>query len=130
MQVPIDDIVVKKRIRKDLGDIKALAESLKKFGQINPIMLTDKNVLIAGGRRLEAAKSLGWHTINALIVDMPGELSRLEYEVEENLRRQDLSPEEFAAASKRLRRLQNPGPFRRFFRWLSGVFKKLFRIDA
>jgi ParB family chromosome partitioning protein len=114
---------------KTWGDIDALAESLKKFGQINPIMITDKNVLIAGGRRLEAAKSLGWRTINAIVVDVPEELSRLEYEVEENLRRQDLNPEEFAAASKRIHRLRNPGPFLRFFRWLSGVFKKLFRVD-
>jgi ParB family chromosome partitioning protein len=129
MQVLIDDVVVKKRIRGDLGDIEALAQSLEKFGQIQPIVINNKNVLVAGGRRLAAAKSLGWRTINATIVDTAGELSLLEYEVEENLWRQDLSPQEFAGASKRLQRLRNPGPFRRLFRWLARVFKKIFRIE-
>jgi ParB family chromosome partitioning protein len=129
MQVPIDDIIVKKRIRKDLGNIEALAESLKKFGQISPIVISKKNVLIAGGRRLEAAKSLGWRTINAVIADIPGELSQLEYEVEENLQRRDFNSEEFADASKQLYRLHNPGPFRRFFRWIARLFKKIFRIE-
>jgi ParB family chromosome partitioning protein len=130
MQVPIDDVVVKKRVRNDLGDIEALARSLEKFGQIHPIVISDRNLLIAGGRRLAAAKSLGWRTINATVVKAAGALSLLEYEVEENLWRQDLSPQEFAGASKRLQRLRNPGPFRRFFRWIAGVFKKLFRIEG
>ncbi|MDR2176666.1 MAG: ParB N-terminal domain-containing protein [Treponema sp.] len=127
MQTPIEDIVVKNRIRRDMGDIAALAESLRKFGQISPIVISKKNVLIAGGRRLEAAKSLGWRTINAVVADIPDGISPLEYEVEENLRRQDFNPEESGEASRRLFRLRNPGPFRRFFRWLAGFFKRLFR---
>jgi ParB family chromosome partitioning protein len=129
MQVPIESVVVKKRVRRDMGNIEALAESFKKYGQISPIVISKKNVLIAGGRRLEAAKSLGWRTINAVIADIPPGLSQLEYEVEENLRRQDFNSEESADASRRLARLRNPGPFRRFFRWLSGIFKRLFRIE-
>ncbi|GHU72316.1 chromosome partitioning protein ParB [Spirochaetia bacterium] len=129
MQIPIEDIIVKKRVRKDLGDIGALADSLKKFGQISPIVVSKKNVLIAGGRRLEAAKSLGWRTINAVIADIPGRLSKLEYEVEENLQRRDFSPEELTEAARKIERLRNPGPFRRFFDWIIGLFKKLFRIE-
>ncbi|GHV53891.1 chromosome partitioning protein ParB [Spirochaetia bacterium] len=129
MQIPIEDIIVKKRIRKDLGDIGALADSLKKFGQISPIMVSKKNVLIAGGRRLEAAKSLGWRTINAVIADIPGSLSKLEYEVEENRQRRDFTPEELTEAAKKIDKLKNPGIFRRFFDWIIGLFKKLFRIE-
>ncbi|GHU90284.1 chromosome partitioning protein ParB [Spirochaetia bacterium] len=129
MQISIEDIIVKKRVRKDLGDIGALADSLKKFGQISPIVVSKKNVLIAGGRRLEAAKSLGWRTINAVIADIPGKLSKLEYEVEENLQRRDFSPEEFTEAAKKIDKLKNPGIFRRFFDWIIGLFKKLFRIE-
>jgi ParB family chromosome partitioning protein len=127
MQVPIDDIVVKRRIRTDMGNIEALAESLKKFGQISPIVITGKNVLVAGGRRLEAAKSLGWHTINAVIADIPAGLSPLEYEIEENLQRRDFSPEETAVASQKLYKLRN-SPFVRFFRWIAQLFKRLFRV--
>ncbi|MDR2375830.1 MAG: ParB N-terminal domain-containing protein [Treponema sp.] len=129
MQVPIEDIVVKKRVRQDMGNIEALAESFKKYGQISPILISKRNVLIAGGRRLEAARSLGWRTINAVIADIPEGLSPLEYEVEENMQRRDFSPEESADASRRLFRLRNPGPLCRFFRWLTRVFKRVFKIE-
>ncbi|GHV90527.1 chromosome partitioning protein ParB [Spirochaetia bacterium] len=129
MQILIEDIIVKKRVRKELGDIDALADSLKRFGQISPIVVSKKNVLIAGGRRLEAAKALGWRTINAVIADIPGKLSKLEYEVEENLQRRDFTPEEITEASRKINQLKNPGPFRRFFNWITGLFKKLFRIE-
>jgi ParB family chromosome partitioning protein len=128
MQVPIDDIKVKRRIRKDLRDIEILAESLKLFGQINPIVITRKNVLISGQRRLEAARALGWRTINAMIVEFPDALSKLEYEVEENIQRRDFTPEEVADATRRIYRLKNPGFFRRILNAIIRFFKWLFRI--
>jgi len=129
MQVTISDIKVKTRIRKDLGDIESLAGSLKKYGQITPIVITKKNVLIAGQRRLEAAKSLGWKTINAIIADVSGPLSKLEYEVEENLQRKAFSAQEETAAKNKLYRLRNPGFFRRILNAIINFFKRLFRID-
>lgn len=129
MQIPIEDIVVKNRIRKDLGDINSLAVSLKQYGQISPIVISKKNILIAGGRRLEAAKLLGWRTINAIISDAPGDLAKLEIEVEENIQRRDFSPEEIAEATKKIYRLKNPGFFRRLLNALIRFFKKLFRIE-
>jgi ParB family chromosome partitioning protein len=128
MQVPIDDIKVKRRIRKDLGDIEILAESLKLFGQINPVVITSRNVLISGQRRLEAARALGWRTINAVIVEFPDALSKLEYEVEENIQRRDFTPEEVAEATRRIYRLKNPGFFRRILNAIIRFFKWLFRI--
>ena len=129
MQVPIEDIKVAKRIRQEMGDISGLADSMKRFGQINPIMITKKNVLIAGGRRLEAARSLGWRTINAVVTDVTDELARLEYEVEENIRRQDFNQEENEEALKRMYALQNPSIFRRIFNAIKKFFKWLFRIQ-
>jgi ParB family chromosome partitioning protein len=129
MQIPIEDVVVKKRIRKDLGDINALAESFKKHGQISPIVISRNNVLIAGGRRLEAARLIGWRTINAVIADVPGELPRLEIEVEENIQRRDFTPEEMADATQKLYRMKNPGFFRRIWNALVRFFRKLFRIE-
>ena len=128
MQVLVEDIVVRKRIRKDLGDIDALAESMKRYGQICPIVITGKNVLIAGGRRLEAAKRLGWRTINAVISETATELARLEIEIEENMQRSDFTTEETAEATRKLYRLQNPGIFRRIFSAIVRFFKWLFRI--
>jgi ParB family chromosome partitioning protein len=127
MQIPISGIVVKKRIRKELGDIEALADSLKRFGQISPIVISKKNVLIAGGRRLEAAKSLGWRTINAVISESSGELARLEMEVEENIQRRDFNMEEVAEATKKIYRLKNPGLLRRIIDAVLRFFKRLFK---
>jgi len=128
MLVPIKDIKVKRRIRKDMGDIAALADSMKRFGQISPILITKKNILIAGGRRLEAARNLGWSSINAVVAEIPDEVSKLEYELEENIQRRDFSQTETHEAVKRLYRLRNPSLFRRIIAAIIGFFKRLFMI--
>jgi len=112
-----------------MGDIEALAESLKRYGQISPIVISPKNVLIAGGRRLEAAKYLGWRTINAVISETSSELARLELEIEENMQRRDFNMEEVAEATKKLYRLQNPGFFRRILNALIRFLRWLFKIE-
>ena len=129
MQIPIEDIIVKRRIRKELGDIDPLAESLRRYGLMNPILVNKKNVLLAGRRRLEAARVLGWRTINAVVVEARDELSKLELEMEENLQRRDFTPEETAAGFKRLRKLRNPGFFRRIWMAVADFFRRLFRLD-
>jgi len=126
MQVPVKDIKVRKRIRKEMGDLGALAESLKRYGQISPIVISKRNNLIAGQRRLEAAKLLGWRTINAVISESAGELAHLELELEENIQRRDFSMEEIAAATKDIDRLRNPGFFRRILNAIIRFFRKLF----
>jgi ParB family chromosome partitioning protein len=128
MQIPVEDIKVKKRLRKDLGDIEGLAESMKRLGQITPIVINKNNHLIAGGRRLEAAKFLGWRTINAVIADIPNEITILEYEIEENTQRQDFNSAELAEAARQLYHLRNPGVFSRIRNALAGFFKKLFNL--
>jgi len=125
MLVPIDDIKVKKRIRKDLGDIAALADSMKRFGQISPIVITKKNVLIAGGRRLEAARLLGWRTINAIEADISDSLTKLEYELEENIQRRDFTREEAKEAAREIYKLRNPSLFRRIINAIVRFFKRI-----
>jgi ParB family chromosome partitioning protein len=129
MQVPIEDIIVKKRIRKDMGNIPALAESMRRLGQISPISITKKNHLVAGARRLEAAKLLGWRTINAIIVDLPNDVVKLEYEIEENMHRQDFSAEEIVFANQKLGKLRNPSFMHRIWNSIIRFFKWLFRIE-
>ena len=129
MLVPIADIKVKKRLRKDMGDIAALADSMKRFGQISPILVNKKNVLIAGGRRLEAARSLGWRSINAIEVDVSDELTKLEYELEENAQRHDFNSEETTEAIRKIQRLRNPHFLRRIINAIIKFFKRLFKIS-
>jgi len=127
MQVPIESIKVKKRVRQEMGDISALAESMKRFGQISPIVISNDKVLIAGGRRLEAARSLGWSNINVVIAEITDELTMLEYEREENIQRMNFTPSEEAAASQKIYELQNPPFFRRIWNAIAGFFRKLFK---
>ena len=70
MLVRIEDIKIKKRIRKENKSIDSLADSMRVYGLLNPIVLDSDYMLIAGFRRLQAAKELGWTTIPATIIDV------------------------------------------------------------
>lgn len=67
--VPVEKIQVGRRIRKDNGDLEALAENIKRRGLINPITVKPDFTLITGFRRLEAVKLLQWTKIPARIVE-------------------------------------------------------------
>ena len=134
MLVNISEIKVKKRVRKDLGDLYALKESLRLYGLLNPITIDNKNRLIAGERRLEAAKLLGWTNINAVVVNNISAITKLELELEENNQRKEFTDAELLEGYKRLERLRNPSIFRkilnaivRFFEWLFESIAKLFK---
>lgn len=48
--------------------IAQIARSMKEFGNVNPILIDDQHVLIAGHGRLEAAKSLGHEHVPSIMV--------------------------------------------------------------
>jgi len=126
MQVPVDSITTSKRIRESLGDIEGLVASMRDNGLLNPLLVTERRELIAGRRRLEAARRLGWQTIEVTVVNGTDEADRLALEIEENLHRLDFTPEELAHARRRLEALRNPGLFRRILRLLRRMFHWLF----
>ncbi|MEE3410036.1 MAG: ParB N-terminal domain-containing protein [Treponema sp.] len=130
MLVSIKDIKVKKRVRKDLGNLENLKDSLRRYGLLNPITLNSKYLLIAGERRLEAAKAIGWTSINANIIDNLTPLSQLEMELEENNQRKEFTDEELLEGYKRLARLRNPSPLRRLWDALVAFFVWLFKTIA
>ena len=106
-------IIVKKRVRRDIGDLTPLMESLKQYGQLSPIIVNSKNELIAGERRLAAAKRLGWPAIDALVIERNSELDKLQIEVEENIQRRNFTMEEIHEAFTRLDKLAKPGLVKR-----------------
>lgn len=128
MQIPIEDVVVKKRVREDLGDISRLMESMRAYGLMNPIVINSTHELIAGERRLESARRLGWKTIEAHIVDRDSQVDQLEMELDENIHRRNLTAMELAAAYSKLEHLKNPGFFRRILNAVSGFFRRFFSI--
>lgn len=107
MKLPLSQIAVVKRGRRDLGKIDDLVQSFKDNGQITPITVrpprdddpagtTEPWVLVAGGRRLAAAINAGWEFIEAFdIRDLPP-LQQKIIELEENIQRKDMSFDEVA----------------------------------
>ena len=77
MLIDIDQIKIKNRVRKDLSDLDNLKDSLKRYGLLNPITVTADYNLIAGHRLQEAAMQLGWTTINAIVVPIADEVTKL-----------------------------------------------------
>lgn len=125
MLIQIKDIKIKKRVRKDLGDLSALKESLKLYGLMNPITLNKNYELIAGERRLQAATQLGWTTINANIIDNLSEIEQLEMELEENNQRKEFTEKELMEGYKRLERLRNPNFFYKIYLFLKHLIEKI-----
>lgn len=95
----IVDVVVGERHRKDMGDLDGLAQSISEIGLLHPIVVTPDNRLIAGQRRLEACKRLGWDCIPATVVDLQNLAIG---ERDENMARKDFAPSEAVAIAKAL----------------------------
>ena len=55
--LPISEIVVGERHRRDLGDIRGLADSIADIGLLNPITVDENGRLLAGARRLAARRA-------------------------------------------------------------------------
>lgn len=64
--VAVGDIVTVGRVRHDYGDLIPLMQSMQQQGQLHPIGIGLGNHLLFGGRRLEAAKKLGWPLISCV----------------------------------------------------------------
>ena len=122
MQLNIDEIKIKKRVRKDLGDLSTLKDSMKRYGLLNPITVNSKHELVAGQRRLESAKELGWTSIPVKVLDINDRISQLEIELEENTQRSDFTDEELMAGYEELEKLRNPGFFKKLWNRIVSFF--------
>ncbi len=65
--LPVADIRVGERIRRDLGDIESLAQTIAVVGLLQPIGVSPDGMVKFGARRLEAVKRLGWKRIAVVI---------------------------------------------------------------
>ena len=90
-----------------------MANSVREFGFLQPLVVSkiEKETptgidveyqLIAGERRLRAAKLLGLRVVPTIIRNVDLEREKLELAVIENLQREDLNPVEMARAFQRL----------------------------
>jgi ParB family chromosome partitioning protein len=85
--------------------LRELAESIKRKGVLQPILVTKLNngayQLIAGERRLRASQMAGLKEIPAIVTKID-ERDKLEIAILENVQREDLNPIDEAEAYKRL----------------------------
>src|SRR5262249_48450721 len=96
-EVDIDTIVVGERVRKELGNLLGLTESIRAIGFIHPIVVNTKYELVAGRRRLETARRLGLKKVPVRVVDsFDDALKALLAERDENTCREHLRPTEIA----------------------------------
>ncbi len=87
-EVPTTNIIPDSRTREALKDIKSLTISIEREGLLQPIILGDDYKLIAGRRRYNACKALGWETIPSYIIPGITEDAKLMIEFVENVERE------------------------------------------
>lgn len=107
--IEIDSIVIKRDERqRKIINTAGLKESIETKGLLHPIVLrqTPQGMeLVAGERRLEACRQLGWKLIEYKDKgDLTNEEAQL-IELEENIKRQDLSWQERGSAIARIHAL-------------------------
>lgn len=103
--IPITGIVVGDDFRKlDTKTVNDLGASFREFGLMHPPTVCSERVpgfgpakyrfrLVAGRHRLEAAKSLGWESIDVVVVEV-GKKENRRRQITENLHRKPLTLQE------------------------------------
>ena len=84
--------------------LNELAESIKEFGVIQPLILNEKDgyyTIVAGERRWRAARIAKLNTVPAIIRNY-GDLETLQIALIENIQREDLNPIEEALCYQKL----------------------------
>lgn len=99
----ISDIKIGNRFRKDIGNLESLKNSIKELGLLQPIVIDEKNNLIAGYRRLMAFKELNKIDIPVNVVNIK-DILRGEYD--ENTIRKNFTPSEAVAIWKAMESYQ------------------------
>ncbi len=110
LQVPLDRISAnpyQPRQSFDQARLDELARSILEKGVIQPITVRRKNEkdeyeLIAGERRLRAARQTGYQTIPAIVMAVSSPEEMMELSLIENIQRDDLNPIHEARAYLRL----------------------------
>ena len=91
-------------LRSCMNGIEQLAESIMKIGLLQPIVVRTNNLgsfeLVAGNRRFNACKKLGWRKISCHLVELDDK-SALEVSIIENIQRQTLNPVEEGLAFRK-----------------------------
>lgn len=92
-------VIVKDRMRTNLGDIQDLADRIKTRSLRHPITINREYKLLAGQRRLEALILLGEKSIPAFVNETA---DPLDVEIDENVGRKSFTPSEAVNIAEKL----------------------------
>lgn len=108
--IPLDRIQIRERTRTEIRNIDSLADSIRQRTLLQPIVVRrdgSQYVLVAGGRRIEAVRSLGRVKIEAHVAEtLNDELDALLAEGEENTEREPFTPSEAVAHAERIETIE------------------------
>ncbi len=125
MKIRVSDIKVKNRIRLHPGDISALKESINRIGLLHPIVIDLDNKLIAGERRLEAVKQLGWEHVEVKVVEVKNKKDRILIEADENISRLDFTNEELQRSKELIERYSRTNIFWKIWAWILDLIDRI-----
>lgn len=113
IEVAVTSVIVPEdRQRQNAKADQTLINSIERRGLLNPIIIHTDKTLVAGERRLDAFRQLGWPKIPARVFEELGPMERFEAELQENLARKQLSWQEEVKAIGRyhsMRLIHFPG---------------------
>lgn len=94
--LPVSHILIPERMRQnftseDHTKLQSLEDSIRKHGQLSPILISRELELIAGHRRLLCHMRLGKHLIKCVYYDPSSLAEHLAIELEENLKRLNMN---------------------------------------
>lgn len=107
MLVQVSSILTSERVRKNLGDLDSLANSIADVGLLHPIVVKPSMELVSGYRRLMAVKKLGYAEVEVTVVENINDaLTELKAERDENVCRLDFTPSEAVAMGRAIEPLE------------------------
>lgn len=110
VKLPVANVIIGERHRKDLGDLDGLARSILAVGLLHPIVVDERHRLIAGERRLAAWRQLHGDAepIPAYVAGTFSDAMRLLAEQDENTCRKPFAPSEAVALGVALEAIERP----------------------
>ena len=89
------------KLRRSLGDLSELKESISRLGLLQPIVVRKEDdsryEVVSGHRRLESCRELGMERISAIVLEL-NDKAAFEAQLTENIQRQSFAPLEEARA--------------------------------
>lgn len=107
--IAVESITVGERFRKEYDEgeqtIENLAASIKQEGLLHPLVIDGDHNLLAGGRRYQAIKLLGWERVDCHYIYELDDIARRRVELAENIHRKNLTWQEEADLTDAIKQL-------------------------